>query len=232
MEDRAIVWTVDDRYLAHKRKLGYNDAMSAIKAVIFDWGGVLIDNPFSDLVAYCSEALDVPSDRFAEVREAHYPAFLKGLISEKEFWRRVCGDLQVPPPNAPSLWGDAFREVYTPRKEMFDLVALLQGRGYRTALLSNAEEPAARYFHECNYPMFDVLTFSCREKTAKPEPEIYELTLRRLDVAPAEALMIDDREDYLDGAWDVGIRALLFTTTEDVIASLMACLDAGEKRSD
>ncbi|MBW2561251.1 MAG: HAD family phosphatase [Deltaproteobacteria bacterium] len=206
--------------------------MSAIKAVIFDWGGVLIDNPFSGLVAYCSEALSVPPDRFAEVREAHYPAFLKGLVSEKEFWRRVCGDLQVPPPSAPSLWGEAFREVYVPRKEMFDLVALLKKSGYRTALLSNAEEPAAQYFHECNYPMFDVLTFSCREKTAKPEPEIYELTLRRLDVAPAEALMIDDREDYLDGAWDVGIRALLFTSAEDVIASLKSCLNTAGNSPD
>lgn len=206
--------------------------MNAIKAVIFDWGGVLIDNPFSDVVAYCSEALAVPPDRFAEVREAHYPAFLKGLISEEEFWRRACGDLQVPPPSVPSLWGEAFREAYVPRQDMFDLVALLQGRGYRTALLSNAEEPAAQYFHECNYTMFDVLTFSCREKTAKPEPEIYELTLRRLDVAPAEALMIDDREDYLDGAWDVGIHALLFTTAEDTIQSLTSCLKAAGKRPD
>jgi len=202
--------------------------MNAIKAVIFDWGGVLIDNPASGLASYCSEALKVPPDRFAQARETHYPEFLKGLISEEEFWRRACGDLQVPPPSAPSLWGDAFRQAYAPRKEMFDLVALLKGRGYRTALLSNAEEPAARYFQELRYPMFDVLTFSCREQTAKPEPEIYELTLRRLDVAPAEALMIDDREDYLDGAWDVGIHALLFTTAEDVIQSLKSCLNAAD----
>ncbi|MDO9515800.1 MAG: HAD family phosphatase [Syntrophales bacterium] len=198
--------------------------MNIIKAVIFDWGGVLIDNPAHSLASYCSEALRVPPDRFAQVRETHYPAFLKGLISEKEFWRRMCGDLQVPPPSTPSLWGDAFRKAYAPRKNMFDLVAFLKGRGYRIALISNPEEPAAKYFHECNYPMFDVLTFSCREQTAKPEREIYELTLRRLDVAPAEALMIDDREDFLDGAWEVGIRALLFTTAEDTIQSLKACL--------
>jgi len=201
--------------------------MDAIKAVIFDWGGVLIDDPFSTVVAYCSEALGVTEERFAQVREIHYPDFLKGLISEKEFWHRACGDLRVPPPSAPSLWGEAFRKAYVPRQEMFDLVAFLQGRGYRTALLSNAEEPAAQYFQELGYPMFDVLTFSCLEHTAKPEREIYELTLRRLDVAPAEALMIDDREDYLDGAWDVGIRALLFTTAEDTIASLQSCLRAG-----
>ena len=202
--------------------------MRLIKAIIFDWGGVLIDNPAPTLAAYCSEALGVPPERFAQVRETHYPAFLKGLISEDEFWRRVCGDLQVPPPSAPSLWGDAFRKAYVPRKEMFDLVAYLKERGYRTALLSNAEEPAARHFHEMGYPMFDVLTFSCREKTAKPEPEIYELTLRRLDVAPAEALMIDDREDSLDGAWDVGIYALLFTSAEDIIQVLKSCLNTAD----
>lgn len=198
--------------------------MDTIKAVVFDWGGVLIDNPSLALASYCSEALRVQPDRFAEVREAHYPAFLKGLISEEEFWLRVCGDLKVPPPGAQSLWGEAFRHAYVPREEMFDLVASLKGSGYRTALLSNAEEPAARYFHECGYPMFDVLTFSCREKTAKPEPEIYELTLRRLDVAPAEALMIDDREDFLGGARGVGMHALLFTSAEDTIRSLQSCL--------
>jgi len=209
--------------------------MNVIKAVIFDWGGVLIDNPAAGLIEYCSEALGVPPERFAEARETHYPPFLKGEISEKEFWRRVCGDLQVPEPNAPSLWGEAFRQAYVPRGEMFALVSLLKERGYRTALLSNAEEPAAQHFHACNYPMFDVLTFSCREKTAKPEPAIYELTLRRLGVAPGEALMIDDREDFLDGAWDVGIHVLLFTTAEDVIQSLKSCLNAagnGRNRAD
>ena len=106
------------------------------------------------------------------------------------------------------------------------MVALLKGNRFRTALLSNAEEPAARYCRELNYPMFDVFTFSCMERTVKPEREIYELTLKRLDVAPAEALLIDDDEEALNGAWDVGIRALLFTSAEDTIASLKSCMRA------
>ncbi len=200
--------------------------MNGIKAVIFDWGGVLIDNPTPALVAYCSATLGVPAARFAEVRETHYPPFLRGQISEEEFWRRACGDLQVSPPRVPSLWGEAFRRAYVPRPEMFDMVALLKGNRFRTALLSNAEEPAARYCRELNYPMFDVFTFSCMERTVKPEREIYELTLKRLDVAPAEALLIDDDEEALNGAWDVGIRALLFTSAEDTIASLKSCMRA------
>ncbi len=202
--------------------------MKTIQAVIFDWGGVLIENPSPNLDLHCTKELGVPEDAFARVRETHYPAFLKGVISEAEFWIRACGDLGVPLPRVPSLWGEAFRRAYVPRKEMFDLVVLLKASGYRTALLSNAEEPAAFYFKELGYSMFDVLTFSCLEQTAKPEPEIYERTLRRLGVAPAEALLIDDREECLDGAWAVGIHALLFTTAEDTIASLKSCLSRGE----
>ena len=117
--------------------------MSMIKAVIFDWGGVMIDNPTPDLIAYCSSALGVSSERFAEVRKAHYLPFMKGQISEEEFWSRACDDLEVPLPSIPSLWGGAFRKAYAPRPEMFDMVILLKGNGIRTALLSNAEEPAA-----------------------------------------------------------------------------------------
>lgn len=200
--------------------------MNVIKAVIFGWGGVLIDNPTPALVAYCSATLGVSAERFAEARETHYPPFLRGQISEEEFWKRACGDLQVAPPSVPSLWGEAFRRAYVPRPEMLDMVAFLKENGFRTALLSNAEEPAARYCRELNYPMFDVFTFSCMEQTAKPEREIYELTLRRLDVDPAETLLIDDDEDALDGAWDIGIRALLFTSAEDTIASLKSCVRA------
>ena len=61
--------------------------MNGIKAVIFDWGGVLIDNPTPALVAYVSATLGVPAERFAQVREKHYLPFLKGRISEEEFWR-------------------------------------------------------------------------------------------------------------------------------------------------
>ena len=52
--------------------------MNVIKAVIFGWGGVLIDNPTPALVAYCSATLGVSAERFAEARETHYPPFSEG----------------------------------------------------------------------------------------------------------------------------------------------------------
>ncbi|MCK4401063.1 hypothetical protein KAW08_02015 [bacterium] len=40
--------------------------MKKIKAIIFDWGGVLIDNPAPDLMAYCAQTLRVSVEKFEE----------------------------------------------------------------------------------------------------------------------------------------------------------------------
>lgn len=43
--------------------------MGEIKAIVFDWGGVLIDDPTVGLIRYCSKALGVSSEQFAETHE-------------------------------------------------------------------------------------------------------------------------------------------------------------------
>ncbi len=194
--------------------------MDIIKAVVFDWGGVLISNPAPGLISFCSSVLGVATDDFIRVQSIHAPFFQKGLLSEEEFWRRICFDLQVPLPCKRSLWGDAFRAAYRPVEEMFALVSSLHMRGYRTAILSNTEDPAVAYFEELAYSMFDVTVFSCREKIMKPERGIYELTLRRLDVAPTEALFIDDRADFLEGARSLGMNILLCNDPLDTVREL------------
>ena len=95
---------------------------------------------------------------------------------------------------------------------MFSLAASLKARGFKTAILSNTEEPAVQYYYECNYRMFDVATFSCREKMCKPEAGIYRLTLKKLECAPAESLFVDDRGEYVRGAAEEGLRTILCAT--------------------
>jgi HAD superfamily hydrolase (TIGR01509 family) len=58
--------------------------------------------------------------------------------------------------------------------------------------------------------MFDVTVFSCAEGTRKPEEGIYDILLKRLDVQSEEVLFIDDNEEYVRGAQQVGINAVLF----------------------
>ena len=194
--------------------------MEAIKSIIFDWGGVLIDDPAPGIVRYCAKALGTAEQDYKKAYQKFSDDFQKNLLSEEQFWTKMCGELNVPRPEVPSLWGDAFRAAYLPRADMFSLVARLKKMGYKTALLSNTEVPAMRFFGQLQYDMFDLAVFSCAEGLAKPEREIYQLTLERLKVEPAQAVFIDDRADYIAGAKDAGLIAILFRNFEQVKGEL------------
>ena len=190
--------------------------MEVIEAVIFDWGGVLIEDPGPGLVKYCSEALGVSKEDYINEYGRFGGDFQNGVISEEEFWGGICGGLGVSKPEVPSLWADAFKAAYVPREEMFSLAAGLRNKGYKTAYLSNTEEPAMGYFHQLGYDMFDVLVFSCVEGTSKPERRIYELTIERLGVEAGQAVFIDDKPDYIDGAQRAGLNTILFESVSQV----------------
>ena len=76
-----------------------------IKAVVWDWGNTLIDDPEPVLVAYCSRLLGTSQDDFRRVFENHRYAFDVGDISERTFWKKMTDDLRVAMPQVPSLWG-------------------------------------------------------------------------------------------------------------------------------
>ncbi len=181
-----------------------------MQAVLFDWGGVLIENPAPGLMAYCAKALGVAVEDYVRAHNAHAEAFQKGSVPEKVFWQQVCGELNRPLPRQTSLWGDAFRAVYRPRREVFDLARRLRARGCRTSLLSNTEAPAMEFFLELGYDMFDALTFSCAEGVFKPQREVYEVAARSLGVAPAQCVLLDDRLDFVEGARHAGMKGIVY----------------------
>ncbi len=190
--------------------------MEKIESVIFDWGGVLIDDPRPGLLRYCSEAFGVPLEDYTPVNDLFLDEFHKGKISEEKFWQQISSKLGKSMPTARSQWYEAFRSAYVPKQEMFRLASSLHDKGYKTAFLSNTELPAVEFFYERDYHMFDVLVFSCVEGVMKPERRIYEITLERLGSKAGQAVFIDDRQDYIRGAKDVGLNTILFKTIDQV----------------
>ncbi len=184
--------------------------MERIESVIFDWGGVLIDDPAPSLMQYCAQALAVSKEDFIKAHSKFAADFEKNLINEDTFWERICGELGVSKPKVNSLWADAFEAAYVPREDMFSLAERLRKNGYKTALLSNTEAAAMQYFYQLQYDMFDVLVFSCAEGTRKPEKKIYELTIQKLGSRPGQSVFIDDKPEYINGAKEAGLNTILF----------------------
>ena len=55
---------------------------------------------------------------------------------------------------------------------------------------------------------------------AKPDPAAFEAVLKRLDVAPEEAVFIDDTIEHVLAAEGLGLRGILFTTAEALAEQL------------
>jgi len=196
-----------------------------IKAVIFDLGGVLIENPTPAMIEYFSASLGVSAKAINYVASPLVLSFQKGILSEDMLWEAICQELKVQRPSSPSLWYEAFRKSYKPREEIFSLASKLKKDGYRVGLLSNAEVPAMKFFEEQRYDMFDEIIFSCAVGFSKPERKVYEIALERLRVLPHETVFIDDRKDFIDSAHHIGINTILFISQNQVKTDLTGFLE-------
>ena len=87
---------------------------------------------------------------------------------------------------------------------------------YKIGALSDAWPDARTSNIRVTDDIFDVIVYSAEEGLRKPDPEIYQRTLKRLDVKPEESIYIDDSPHKVEGAKQVGMRALLFTDTDAI----------------
>jgi putative hydrolase of the HAD superfamily len=195
--------------------------MDKIESIIFDWGGVLIENPRPGLLRYCSEVFGVPLEDYTPIHDSFLDDFHTGEVGEERFWQQISEKLGKPMPSVRPQWYDAFRFAYVPKQEMFYLASSLHDKGYKTALLSNTELPAVRFFHEQNYNMFNLFVFSCIEHVMKPQRRIYEITLERLGLKASRTVFIDDVQNYIQAAKLIGLNTILFESIDQVKRELV-----------
>lgn len=85
---------------------------------------------------------------------------------------------------------------------MFSVTRAARAAGIRTAMLSNADGG----FEQPEWAeLFDAIVVSGAVGVAKPDPEVYSLTARRLDVPARQCVFVDDLRSNVDGAVAVGM---------------------------
>jgi putative hydrolase of the HAD superfamily len=135
-----------------------------------------------------------------------------GQISEQEYWRRLLVPFGMTDLETRRGWvRRLFELIGGVHPRMRELLIRLQGR-YRLALLSNASDWLKTALEEefQLQELFDVVVISAVEGLAKPDPAVFQLTLDRLDVAPSEALFIDDQARNTRAAEALGIPSIVF----------------------
>lgn len=91
------------------------------------------------------------------------------------------------------------------------LIPELKMAGYRVIVLSNMSKEYIDFLRKKPvYRHFDEEIISCEVGLVKPEREIYELLLTRYGLRPDETIFIDDRQENVDAAAELGITPFLF----------------------
>lgn len=217
----------------------------AIRAVIFDIGGVLELAPggtggeptagFPAMITALETRLGLApgeldariSELDAQLREEGKDGAL-GTCTEEEWRAELRATTGMDQAQCDAFMRD-FWDVYlgTPNGELIAYFAALRPR-FRTALLSNSfvgarREEQDRYHFEA---IADLIVYSHEEGIAKPDPAIFQRTCERLGVRPDEAVFLDDFAGHIAAARALGMHAILFTDTAQAIADLDACLRA------
>ncbi len=189
-----------------------------VRAVIFDFGGVFIDSPFTALVE-AAVAADLDPEVLLDVMFGPYDQ-----DTDHPWHRLERGEIPL------GAARDEIVELAVSRVgrsiEPFDLLAALAGGGVRDAFVDCCREQRsagrrtglltnnAAEFQEFWRPilpldeLFDDVVDSSAVGLRKPDPRVYHLALERLGVDAAETVFVDDAPGNVVAARAVGMRAV------------------------
>jgi len=209
-----------------------------IRAVISDFGGVLTTPLAGSFQAFAErsgiplEALGSALATVAERDGVHPLHELEcGRVSEASFMEAIGATLgeQLGREVDMASFAAAYFDDLQPNTPMIELMAALRDAGLRMALLTNNVRE-----WECHWramapieEIFELVVDSSHVGMRKPDPEIYELTTRRLGVGARECLFVDDFEHNCDAALALGMTAIVYRDPEQAKSAIRAELGDG-----
>jgi len=181
------------------------------KALVFDFFGVIC----SEIAPFWFEE-NLP-DNAKELKQQYLRPADRGEISQDKLFGELATLSGLSAEEIEEDWNK--RAVFN--TELLSFIKELKGE-YKLGLLSNSMAPLFHTLAEKVHvaDLFDQIVVSSEIGHAKPEPEAFRTILDKLEVLPEEALMIDDNQINLDGAKEVGMPGLLFTSVSELRAVL------------
>jgi putative hydrolase of the HAD superfamily len=184
-----------------------------VLAVLFDYGGVLYPEDGDAFDAFAARYglppgrlwaayHEIPEHRLSRTGRIGNEEYLAGVV------RALARDLGAARARAVVEEFQRERGRAGPVDPAMDaLLDRLRGR-VRLGLLSNAGRGARARLEAAGVAArFDDVLCSAEVGLAKPDPEVFRLAARRLDVEPIACAFVDDMPHNVEGARRVGMRA-------------------------
>ena len=190
------------------------------KAVIFDLFHTLtaIESSWGNGRPFTCDMLGIDRDAWHDQLQLHSRSRLSGR--QKDPFRIVS---QMARAIDPAIPDETIHAAIANRIKRFEAALLdipdetkatlqaLRAKGKRLGLISNADTMEVAAWNKSPLAeSFDTAILSCSVGAVKPEREIYDICLERLDVQPSDALYVGDGgSSELQGAQTVGMTTVM-----------------------
>ncbi len=193
-----------------------------IKAIIFDNGGVLVEDTWLDYLLMASSRMGVTKDEFLLGIREFTQQTLRGEINVSEFLVKL----------------RAYTGFDEGIEKMMEIPALYSGsedwlqdlkqRGFILAMLSNDFGNFSINDSELwHYERFfeDRIYYSSVIGEFKPHPGAFHFVIDKLGLEPSEVVFIDDKLRNTDAASELGMNVIQFTSQDQAKQELEAIIE-------
>ena len=208
-----------------------------LRAVFFDFGGVVLSSPFEAFNSY-EDRSGLPRDFIRRVNSVNPDAnawarLERSELSPHDFDEVFARESEALGHRVPGadilalLHGDI-------RPEMVRAIDVVKANGYLTACLTNnvlsgPENPsapdAAKHAEiAAILARFDALIESSKVGVRKPEPRFYEIACETVGVTPSECVFLDDLGINLKPAAAMGMTTIKVTSAAQALGELSQVL--------
>jgi putative hydrolase of the HAD superfamily len=199
------------------------DTNQKIKAVAFDFGGVININAGGHVLRFLADELHIP---FEDLRQVYLQHNHLANVDNVRWEEVVIGVVKTFDASA-EVEAKArrvlqeFESKNVINKELLELFPRLRKAGLKVGILSNAGTHLRKRLEEEGIaPLVDEIVISGEIGHQKPHKEAFQILFDRLGVSAHEVVFIDDSEKSLEKAAEIGYTPVLFTGNQKLIVDL------------
>lgn len=195
-------------------------SINKIKAIVFDLGNVLVKIDYKPFLVHTGLEGKFTEEEVYNLLENPAVAYESGLLSSQEFYNETIRKLRIDI--------DYEKFVYAWCSVATDLIENIEGvvsglaRQYPLYLLSNTNELHLNYIKKkfSILENFQRLFLSYKIGAMKPDEEIFRFMLGELEMDPGEIFFTDDKLSNIKPALALGIDAVHFQSTNELVKVL------------
>lgn len=201
-----------------------------IKAVLFDFGGVLAEEGFKEGLSVIAEnnghdPLKFLSAAFDIIYDI---GFVLGKVRDDSFWAIL--RQHFPLKENDSALREEILSRFILRPWMLETVSDLKNHGIIVGILSDQ----CHWLDELDqgndfFKFFDHIFNSYNMHISKRDPKVFDYASEKLDIAPNHILFIDDYEDNIIRAKQKGFQTILYLDKDSFIKQLKLAVYKDDK---